>query len=90
MLISRLYKFFAVPSTQPYSYPGIFWLSHSLTFSVIYAALALGKAFSSEYVVQDDARQHVFWMMRFIDPALFPNDIIANLLPLLASLHSTI
>ncbi len=78
MPISRLYKFFAVPSTERYSFPGLFWFSHSLTFSLLYAALALGKAFSSEYVVQDDARQHVFWMMRFVDPALFPNDPIAH------------
>jgi hypothetical protein len=78
MPISRLYKFFAVPSTEGYSFPGLFWFSHSLTFSFLYAALALGKAFSSEYVVQDDARQHVFWMMRFVDPALFPNDPIAH------------
>jgi len=28
--------------------------------------------------VQDDARQHVFWMMRFVDRDLFPNDFIAN------------
>jgi hypothetical protein len=78
MSISRLYKFFAVPSTERDSVPGLFWFSHSLTFSLLYAALALGKAFSSEYVVQDDARQHVFWMMRFVDPALFVNDLIAH------------
>ncbi|MDY6937767.1 MAG: hypothetical protein SWY16_08870 [Cyanobacteriota bacterium] len=40
--------------------------------------MALTEAFSREYVVQDDARQHVFWMLRFIDPQLFPNDIIAD------------
>jgi hypothetical protein len=28
--------------------------------------------------VQDDAQQHVFWMRRFIDPQLFPNDLIAD------------
>ena len=56
----------------------IFWLSFSLTFSLIYGVLALQQAFSSKYVVQDDARQHVFWMQRFLDPDLFPNDLIAN------------
>ena len=35
-------------------------------------------AFSGDYVVQDDARQHVFWMQRFIDPTLFPNDLFAD------------
>lgn len=56
----------------------IFWFSLSLTFSLIYGVLALQQAFSSKYVVQDDARQHVFWMQRFLDPDLFPNDLIAN------------
>ncbi|HEY9649238.1 MAG TPA: hypothetical protein V6C95_01145 [Coleofasciculaceae cyanobacterium] len=36
------------------------------------------KAFSGEYIIQDDARQHVFWMGRFLDPELFPKDIIAD------------
>ncbi len=56
----------------------IFWFSLSLTFAVIYAIPALQQAFSSEYVVQDDARQHVFWMQQFLDRELFPNDWIAN------------
>ncbi|ACK71944.1 conserved hypothetical protein [Gloeothece citriformis PCC 7424] len=56
----------------------IFWLSLSLTFAASYAFLALQQAFSTDYVVQDDARQHVFWMRRFLDPDLFPNDLIAN------------
>ncbi|OKH22066.1 hypothetical protein NIES593_14125 [Hydrococcus rivularis NIES-593] len=58
--------------------PKIVWLSLSLAFSIFYSCLGLQQAFSSEYIVQDDARQHVFWMMRFIDPALFPNDFIAD------------
>ncbi len=29
-----------------------------------------------EYAIHDDARSHVVWMWRFIDPELFPNDII--------------
>jgi hypothetical protein len=30
------------------------------------------------YRIQDDARQHVFWMQRFEEPGLFPNDWIAD------------
>lgn len=56
----------------------VFWLSLSLTFSAVYSLLALREAFSSEYVVQDDARQHVFWMMRFMEPDLFPQDWMAD------------
>jgi hypothetical protein len=55
-----------------------FWFSLSLTFAAIYSILGLREAFSSEYVVQDDARQHVFWMLRFLDLELFPQDVIAN------------
>lgn len=56
----------------------IFWLSLSLSFAVIYSIPALQQAFSGEYIVQDDARQHIFWMQRFVDPKLFPNDVIAD------------
>ena len=55
-----------------------FWLSLSLTFATIYSLLAVQEAFSHEYVIQDDARQHIFWMQRFLDAELFPNDLIAN------------
>lgn len=44
----------------------------------MYGILVLQQAFTTEYVVQDDARQHVFWMRRFLDPDLFPNDWIAD------------
>lgn len=78
MISSRLYPFFTAPSTRPHQLRTLFWFTHSLTLAAIYASLALGEAFSSEYVVQDDARQHVFWMMRFLEPMLFPNDAIAD------------
>jgi hypothetical protein len=55
-----------------------FWLGLSMVFAVIYGGLALQQAFASDYVVQDDARQHIFWMQRFLDPELFPNDLIAD------------
>lgn len=60
------------------SKPQSFWFWLSLTFAAIYAWLGSRIAFSSAYVVQDDARQHVFWMRRFLDTTLFPNDLIAD------------
>ena len=39
--------------------------------------MAVRQGFSP-YLIQDDARQHVFWMQRFVDPDLFPNDLIAD------------
>jgi hypothetical protein len=56
----------------------VFWLSLSLTFAAIYAYPALQEALSHDYIVQDDARQHVFWMRRFLDSQLFPGDLIAD------------
>lgn len=58
--------------------PVVFWYSLSLLFAVYYGYLVLQIAFSGDYVVQDDARQHVFWMMRFVDPTLLPNDFMAD------------
>ena len=54
------------------------WLCASLIFAAICGILGLQQAFRFEYVVQDDARQHVFWMQRFTDPELFPHDLIAD------------
>jgi hypothetical protein len=54
------------------------WFGLSLAIAAFYGVLALQQAFAGEYVVQDDARQHIFWMQRFTDPDLFPNDLIAD------------
>lgn len=55
-----------------------FWLGLSLAVSLGYAVLALEEPLSQTYVVQDDARQYLFWMQRSLDPSLFPHDLIAN------------
>ena len=78
VLIARSHKFLTAPTDRTSRSRTIFWLILSLTFAAIYAILGLRQAFGAEYVVQDDARQHVFWMMRFVDRDLFPNDFIAN------------
>src|SRR3954468_9907478 len=54
------------------------WLLGAMAVASFYSALALRLAFQFPNLVQDDARQHVFWMARFRDPALFPNDLIAD------------
>lgn len=65
-------------STQPSKTRTQFWFSLSLMLAVLYGLLVLQQAFADPYVVQDDARQHVFWMRRFLDPALFPDNLIAD------------
>jgi hypothetical protein len=66
-----------------------FWLLFGLGFSVFYSYLAFQQAFSSQYVIQDDARQHIFWMLRFIDRNLFPDDLIADYFQSVAPLGYT-
>ncbi|AFZ43601.1 hypothetical protein PCC7418_1406 [Halothece sp. PCC 7418] len=66
-----------------------FWFGLSLSIALVYSILGLKQAFSSEYVVQDDARQHVFWMQQFVDPELFPNDMIADYFQSVATLGYT-
>lgn len=90
MLISRAHRFFITSTdqkhesfaarsvrTQPFS-TIVLWFGLSVMFALYYGSLALQKAFRSEYVVQDDAREYVFWMQQFIDPTLLPNDLIAQ------------
>ena len=78
MLITRLHRFLTAPIARTFKPQVKFWLSLSLTLAAIYGILGLQQAFSSEYVVADYARQHVFWMQRFLDRELFPNDLIAD------------
>ena len=89
MFLTRLHKFLTAPTAKTFDSRMMFWFSLSLTFATIYGLLGLQMAFSSEYVVQDDARQHVFWMRRFLDPSLFPNDWIADYFQSVAPLGYT-
>lgn len=78
MLMSRLHKFLTNSENGLASSSLRFWFILSLSLAVVYSIPALGEAFSGEFVVQDDARQHVFWMQRFVDSQLFPNDLMAD------------
>ncbi|MGK7876031.1 MAG: hypothetical protein AB4426_22845 [Xenococcaceae cyanobacterium] len=72
----HLQKFLTVPDKgRPQM---IFWFTLSMTFTASFGMQVLQKAFSGEYLIMDDARQYVFWMQRFVDPELFPNDLIAD------------
>ncbi|WP_052128956.1 hypothetical protein [Neosynechococcus sphagnicola] len=73
-----LQKKLTTPTLQPITADGGFWLLLSLSFPVIYGILGLQQAFGSPYVINDDARQHLVWMQRFLDPGLFPQDWIAD------------
>lgn len=54
------------------------WLLLSLAVAAVSAVPVLSQTLSGEYVVSDDGRQHLFWMRRFLEPGLFPEDAIAD------------
>lgn len=74
-------------SLPPDARPGL-WLG--LVLFLPYAVAALARSLASPWVVQDDARQHVFWTYRFADPALFPGDLIADYFQAVAPLGYTL
>lgn len=78
MLISCIHHWLTSPTEKITTPRSLFWFSLSLIFCLIFGIQALQEAFASDYVVQDDARQHVTWLLRFSDPDLFPNDLIAD------------
>lgn len=55
-----------------------FWLWVSLGFGLYYGLCFYHQAFTHQYIIQDDARQHIVWLQRFSDPQLFPQDLIAD------------
>lgn len=54
------------------------WFGLSLLVPLYFGLLSLHYVLSHDYIIQDDARQHVVWLQQFVDPELFPDDLIAN------------
>ncbi|MCW5315030.1 hypothetical protein GTQ43_14790 [Nostoc sp. KVJ3] len=83
MLIPQLQKLLTTPITQKNRQNKsrltvIFWYGLSLTFALAYILTGLRQAFSSEYIVSDDAREYISWMYRYFNQDLFPGDLIAD------------
>lgn len=55
-----------------------FWGWVGLAVSLSLSGSVLQLAFADPNIIQDDARQHVTWMARFLDPGVFPQDAIAD------------
>jgi len=53
-------------------------LAMSLLIPLYFGGVSIYHAFSHPYIVQDDARLHIVWLQRLIDPQLFPSDVIAD------------
>ncbi|MEO1520308.1 MAG: hypothetical protein AAFU78_05975, partial [Cyanobacteria bacterium J06633_2] len=78
MQMSHLQRFLTTPVETNRDTRVWFWFGLSIGFALIYSLMGLHEAFSSPWVIHDDVRSHVFWMWRFVDPSLFPNDLIAD------------
>ena len=74
----QIHQFFSSPIEKKTSPRTVFFFSLAVLLAILYGFLAMQKGFEGDYIIQDDARQHVFWMQRFLDPELFPNDLIAD------------
>jgi hypothetical protein len=60
------------------SYESKFWLFCSLVTAILFGFSGLKIAFQSPNIIQDDARQYLFWMQQFYNNNLFQNDLIAD------------
>ena len=73
-----------MPATKSLTY--YLYLGISISIAFYYGFWFYYFVSLQEYIVQDDVRQHIVWLQRFVDPQLFTNDIIAkyfyNLAPL--------
>jgi hypothetical protein len=76
--IERLGRWLFEPITSRRDRRLWFWGGLCWAVAIGYGLVALRQALDGEFVIQDDARQHVFWMQRFRDSAAFPNDPIAD------------
>lgn len=54
------------------------WLGLAVGFAIACGWASVTAALAGPYVVQDDARQHLFWMRRYLDADLFPGDLLAD------------
>lgn len=49
-----------------------------LILSLVVCGIAHRHAFLSPYVINDDVRQQIYWMARWLDPGLYPSDLLSD------------
>lgn len=83
MGISQIHHIITTPRSPRLTAKTGVWFGLSLAIALLFAWIALQaglghEGLSGDRLVQDDARQYVFWMQRFQEPGLFPQDLIAD------------
>lgn len=76
--LKPIYHILTTPVSQAVTRKTAVWWGLSGAIALLFAILALHDAFGTDRLVQDDARQYLFWMQRFQNPDLFPDDLIAD------------
>lgn len=56
----------------------IAWRGLSFAVPLYFGLITIAYVQGQDAVIQDDARLHLVWLQQWIDPALFPNDPIAD------------
>jgi hypothetical protein len=54
------------------------WFGLSLLVPLYFGLISLHYVVSQQYIIQDDARQHLVWLQRLVEPELFKDDLIIN------------
>ncbi|MEO1522874.1 MAG: hypothetical protein AAFU78_19135 [Cyanobacteria bacterium J06633_2] len=67
----------ASPLSRPHP-EVMMWFGLSFIAPLYFGLISFGYVSLSNDVIQDDARLHIVWLQRLIDPALFPDDAIAH------------
>ncbi|HKY06136.1 MAG TPA: hypothetical protein VJQ56_14670, partial [Blastocatellia bacterium] len=78
MPVNRPRGFLDAPGQGPPRLQLLIWLALSLAFALVLAIDSIRPSVGTAYIIQDDARQHVFWMERLRDAEAFPGDLIAD------------
>ncbi|MBD2103643.1 hypothetical protein [Leptolyngbya sp. FACHB-261] len=60
----------------PLTRSGYFWAA--LALQLAFGVRMVWVLLSQPYTAIDDAREHIFWMRRFLEPERFPHDLIAD------------
>ncbi|MEB3211766.1 MAG: hypothetical protein VKL39_10435 [Leptolyngbyaceae bacterium] len=77
-VLKRIHAAIITPTPRSVTATTGVWWGVSIAIPILYGVMALHDGFSAERIVQDDARQYLFWMQRFQNPELFSNDLIAD------------
>lgn len=78
MPVNRPRGFLDTLEQRPRGLQLVLWLLLSLAFALFLAIYSIQPSLNRPYIIQDDARQHVFWMERLSDTEAFPDDLIAD------------